>query len=158
MLSEPPAQLLTRPRAQPRVVVVCHVFVTNYFLEYFDVHIDIAGLADGKILIRIVFTGDGVDCFVCLVRGYLSQMNEWYRHLSLGFHVLFYIGCDDNLPRKRVSPRGTRGRRTAACPPCTAPRCTRTRCGWSCRTGPPRTVCSCTSASKSCIRIASEGS
>ena len=75
MLSEPPAQLLvTRPRAQAGVVVVCHVFVTNYFLEYFDVHIDIAGLADGKILIRIVFTGEWVDCFVCLVRGYLSQM------------------------------------------------------------------------------------
>ena len=92
MLSEPPAQLLVaRPRAQSGVVVVCHVFVTNYFLEYFDVHIDIAGLADGKILIRIVFTGDGVDCFVCLVRGYLSQMNEWYRHLSLGFHFTYWL-------------------------------------------------------------------
>ena len=92
MLSEPPAQLLVaRPRAQPRVLVVCHVFVTNYFLEYFDVHIDIAGLAVGKILIRVVFTRDGVDCFVCLVRGYLSQMNEWYQHLSLGFHVLHWL-------------------------------------------------------------------
>ena len=75
VLQEPPAQLLvTGPRAQPGVVVVRHVFVTNYFLEYFDVNIDIAGLADGKELIRIVFTGEVVDCFVCLVRGYLSQM------------------------------------------------------------------------------------